>query len=468
MESLFDIEASVWSRRDQGRYFDTVNLRQAVASSRQEKLALRQQLANLGKDKTMLLVKLNTLEKEASTLPKWRKKAKALSPLISSSGSNFHFLDRQDAFDMLARSTELRFRHLRAGRTDKKLHPIPFLADGPGSGKSRWLFELPVSFKEHVLAKKDEYPFLSDALQAPMFISISFGSVTGFFDEEIRIGIDRSLSVRILDLYLENATEHLMARTPKNTSDIQYAITLLSKQFKPSCLFLCLDEVNRVYQADHQLLQSLFNEIGKLGCSNDPLVVSVLAGTVIRPMTEILRESTHPPLRIPLPLLSRESSLLIIREKLVVAPATFEDVRTDLEEIVADIGGHPRALEFLYDTLCAFKPVAAFKDEMDTLFGVVQGKIQQQYDLRSLEIDTIIAKAFLSQEVFPNSIVKGSGGLTYQYFEERGIIKLRYLQSYSSATSGLSSSEFDKSEKPMRHILIPYLFVSTWFTFHGV
>ena len=94
-----------------------------------------------------------------------------LHSLVETSGAKFEFVDRQESF---ARSIEKRLAS--NGAWDRNLHPFPFLAHGPGTGKSRFLDEISKSFKTHVDARKSEYPLLVKALADALIIRVSFGN----------------------------------------------------------------------------------------------------------------------------------------------------------------------------------------------------------------------------------------------------------------------------------------------------
>ena len=53
--------------------------------------------------------------------------------LVDTSGSDFVYSDRQNSFKVLADSLVIRHKALKERKSDRNLHPIPFLADGPGS-----------------------------------------------------------------------------------------------------------------------------------------------------------------------------------------------------------------------------------------------------------------------------------------------------------------------------------------------
>lgn len=250
-------------------------------------------------------------------------------------------------------------------------------------------------------------------------------------------------------------------------SDVEYAIQLLAKKLKKTCVILCVDEVNKVYRASSSQFQSLVNCVGKLSCSKSPFVIPILGGTVIIAMEEIIRDSTHPPLRIPLPLLSYDSSLQIMRKKLEPDPETYKNVSSFLGQFVADIGGHPRALEILYDKVLSFSHFASHKDYVEYVFSVVQREIKERYALDILQIDDIIAKVFLSQTVTSNDIVRYNNKLTFQHFQEMGLLKLRPLLDKTRITRPHSVLGKEIKENPDCHVFIPYVFLSGVLVYAG-
>ena len=89
----------------------------------------------------------------ADDIAKQIKKRKGIiSPnLLGTSGSDCLFSEREQSFNMLIENTTKRYEAWKEKNWDKNLHPIPFLANGPGSGKSRFLQEMAGgSFKEHI------------------------------------------------------------------------------------------------------------------------------------------------------------------------------------------------------------------------------------------------------------------------------------------------------------------------------
>ena len=113
----------------------------------------------------------------------------------------------------------------------------------------------------------------------------------------------------------------------------------------------------------------MITQIRKYSYTESIFFVPILAGTstVIGPITNFVKESQQMPLRIPLPLLSHESSLAIlckaVRDSVVKGETQLSESEVSilsqdacLKHIFYYIGGHCRSLEFLYKaTIC--KPV---------------------------------------------------------------------------------------------------------------
>ncbi len=111
--------------------------------------------------------------------------------------------------------------------------------------------------------------------------------------------------------------------------------------------FLGIDEVNKVYSVNYGRFKELINSTGAAGMHDgDRFFVPILAGTVIGAIEDTVSGSTFPQFSIPLPLLSMESSRRIFELKNEQYAAVMDDPR--FGRLVAQMGGHCRALEELY------------------------------------------------------------------------------------------------------------------------
>src|ERR1043165_7109666 len=89
----------------------------------------------------------------------------------------------------------------------------------------------------------------------------------------------------------------------------------------------------------------MVNAVGSCSCVSGPIFyVPLLAGTIYKPLENIVIKSMHPPLAISLPLL-RENHMLEIGRKLQFPV----DTNNHFHRCLGDIGGHYRALEFFYE-----------------------------------------------------------------------------------------------------------------------
>ncbi|KAI9338230.1 hypothetical protein BDR26DRAFT_863244 [Obelidium mucronatum] len=352
-----------------------------------------------------------------------------ISPsLVQTEGSVFKFLDREESFSLLASSTAKRFKSWKLKDRDRNLHPIPFLADGPGTGKSRFLQELPLSFKSFVDKANLPNDF-KDCLSKTLFINITFGNGSPYLETEIATGIETSVCLRILhEFNLTTFPSFKVFESAMKERKLDLALASTLARICPpdiECVVLGIDEVNRVHAKNTNGFKELFSILGGLSCSSGKqLFVPVLAGTVIGPIQSVVTESTHPPLHIPLPLLSFESCVSIFVECNQQLPA---DARSNkhLRQLIFDVGGHCRSLEFLYNALTSKMSNPRLLSYWDDIAAEVRSEITKRYKICQLpNIEQAIAYSFLSIPVDQQQLVSGPGSPSFLTMAENGLVKL--------------------------------------------
>ena len=369
--------------------------------------------------------------------------------MVDTSGADFVYSDRKDSFKCLVGSLEKRYRAWKERKCDRNLHPIPFLADGPGSGKSRFLQELPRSFVNYVLqdssdGKETCSKEFKSAFKSPVCINITFSNGTVYSIKEAQaINIEQSVCLRILYQFETGYINFVSFYDSFKSEEFSLSAILQKIGVDASCIVLGIDEVNKIHKSyeigtqmqkdkgdvKERLLSGLFGLIGGLSCDFTPFFIPVLAGTVIGPMKSAVRESTHPPLHIPLPLLSLESSLHIFSKK---NDWTAGLVKTSqqLRQLISDCGGHCRSLEILYDSIS----IREAKDADDADVALVDWKsvheevrvvLNQRYALSTIPLATAIAKSLLCLDVVESDEYEEMKDTKYQDLEEKGLIKLQ-------------------------------------------
>jgi hypothetical protein len=375
-------------------------------------------------------------------------------PLVTSPGRDFAFSDREVSLDILADYIESKYYHIQSGLHDKMYHKIPFLADGPGSGKSRFLQELStslslnVSKKTHPLYANDSIPhqlssYISstqnyfqhykNTLSSAIFLNISFGNGSPYVKREQTLDIEESICLRLI--YPEYETEYQSFTSFCDAyinSHLHLESLSLSKyleSLKGHCrmLILGIDEVNFLYEESREQFKALFKIIGSIGSHHsDPIFVPVLAGTVIGPIQDVVSHSMYPPLHIPLPLLSINSTINILSQK-DTSMANLIQKHKPLRQLIADIGGHCRALELFYSAISANN----YTTDFDHIMNIVINTLTQYYPKIGLPLyGKAISCSFLSKAVNPlEHVSEHQGSLTFQELEEYGLIKLEQLRS---------------------------------------
>jgi hypothetical protein len=362
--------------------------------------------------------------------------------LVDTSGADFVFSDREESFKVLADALKARHEAWKQGKTDRNLHPIPFLADGPGSGKSRFLQELPSLFPSFVENNSYSQEF-KDIFKSPVCINITFSNGSNYaIDEAQEISMEKSLCLRVLFQFQSEFT-HFRSFYDRHKSK-SFSISEILKKIgtEASCIILGIDEVNMVHdinsiedsmvssgqekdtdESKKFLLSQLFKLVGGLSCDFSPFFVPVIAGTVIGPMKSVVKISRHPPLHIPLPLLSFESCLQIFEKKNMQFSSL---VRTNhrLRQLISDCGGHCRSLEILYSFfLKNYHEDDSLINWTDVMQSVCK-EIKERYPISNIPLGTAIAHSFLHWKVGESDLYPELKDTKYQDLEEKGLIKL--------------------------------------------
>ncbi|KAI3655361.1 hypothetical protein MP638_007284, partial [Amoeboaphelidium occidentale] len=174
-----------------------------------------------------------------------QKKAAPSKKLVTTSGAAFEFCDRENSFKILGDSVQDRFEKREDKNEDKSFHPIPFLADGPGTGKSRFLQELPTQFKNHILNGHYDNKF-KELLKDALFLNITFGNGSGYNEEEKSLDIEKSVALRLMFQFQSQYQEFSGFLDAKRNVQLSlYSVIKKISEFA-SCLVLGIDEVNKV------------------------------------------------------------------------------------------------------------------------------------------------------------------------------------------------------------------------------
>ena len=83
--------------------------------------------------------------------------------------------------------------------SDKGLHPIPILAGGPGTGKSRFLDEIEGILNQCVMDSDNKE--IRDAFTNMIVINTTYGNGSPADEVDTNVGAQASLSIRILYEY---------------------------------------------------------------------------------------------------------------------------------------------------------------------------------------------------------------------------------------------------------------------------
>ncbi|CAG8763951.1 2251_t:CDS:2, partial [Ambispora leptoticha] len=125
--------------------------------------------------------------------------------LVKTFGRDFELFQRDDTINMLWNGDRSTRRNGVVGRfkvrdqSDKFLHPVPVLAGGPGTGKSRFLDEIEKLLKEY--AEKCNEEEIRNAFANMTVINTTYGNGSSAEEMDIKLGAQTPLAIRILFEY---------------------------------------------------------------------------------------------------------------------------------------------------------------------------------------------------------------------------------------------------------------------------
>ncbi|CAG8504148.1 5615_t:CDS:2 [Funneliformis mosseae] len=363
------------------------------------------------------------------------------SKLVSSFGAEFPLQGRDETLQILLNGNQTRngirqrLDYIREKRYDKQLHHIPILANGPGTGKSRFLQELLTLLEQY--RNRSEHVLGNSQVLA---INITFNTITNASDEDASAG-PASVALRMLYEYFISGSETLyfnqfmrMCRNWK-TLKIETACDVVLKDIGGNIGFFVIgiDELNVLHNLakDNQRpVRDIVHAIGGLitNSKKNLLYVPILAGTIQGPLEKFIQESTYDLLRLPLRLLSDEEVEKItsyMKEDQELAGCINHN--KTFQRFISDIGGQVRALEIFYkELLCAIKmntPVIDYK----FVFQLVNHRLKKKYPFKEFAtiMKPVVAYAILNIPVDEDDEFEiGNDKISYIDLASKGIINL--------------------------------------------
>jgi hypothetical protein len=351
---------------------------------------------------------------------------------------------REAAKEMILSSAGDRFE--KSTSKDKQSHPILICMGAPGTGKSRlaqsvgsWLKDC--SNKELAdCAEKDtlsvhitfnsDTKYMTDAHLGGKSASGSLGSraLASYFGINWR-KLCHVVDVKFmkLDLCVEVIVEHHRRSMGLNDTDT------------PTILYLAVDDVGRVVQYD-DFLNDMINELGQMLITPPPnsFFVTLVTGTIYNPVVARLRESTHPHFNLPVPLLPLEEVESIFRGNKDAVSQYVDNPLFSL--LLADIGGVPRVLEWLWTYLQKHERRGEGTGSQDDIIALARSHVMHTYGVQygnsmggGSALAALVKALFLRHDVHPENTVPGLGQTTYGELERSGRIILSYVQDPGNA-----------------------------------
>ncbi|GBC46902.2 hypothetical protein GLOIN_2v1668084 [Rhizophagus irregularis DAOM 181602=DAOM 197198] len=390
-----------------------------------------------------------------------------LTLLVETFGARFTLCGRDDTIETLwngggteQRSGILnRFKNFKNfspahPKQDRNFHPIPFLACGPGTGKSRFLQEL-VNIIRNKASNSGDQDIMS-ILGNAVFLNVTYGNGTEASDFDVNIGAEASIALRILFSYFVHGNKSFVGFRDKIGQENARGLTLSlvlraiylsklkeDKNIYELAIIVGIDEINKLYDKNYDKFRDLINSVGSASCnfivdliseeigSSIPektgkvFFVPVFAGTVEGPLQLIITKSMHPPLQLPLHLLDIEDMLKI------ACNLGFDEnfiYRNNLfRRMISDVGGQVRALEIFYDHISDASKTHGW-DDIDLLDIMksleVELSIRYPFNKYVNMITPVLANAILDRPVDGDATLDENESISYKMLKSNGILSL--------------------------------------------
>ncbi|PKC10159.1 hypothetical protein RhiirA5_414692 [Rhizophagus irregularis] len=371
--------------------------------------------------------------------------------LVSTSGADFPLQGREETMKILMEGNGSRNgiceRFTKRNETDRNIHPIPILANGPGTGKSRFLQEIPTLLREQAEKYTNDDELLNMIKDRMYSVNVTFGNGTPAKLDDVFFG-ETSVALRILyEHFISGGAydyEKFVMMCGENCKiKISGALEIVLKDVDTdiNIIILGIDELNNLHSLyDRDLfknnpLRSIIHAVGGLNCLGKNIFhVPILAGTIQGPLEEILKESTYRYLQLPLRLLqSREVQNIIefVSERYslgdYINSGTFR-------RCISDFGGQVRALEIFFEDLV--KKFGRGTNNVDYVHCItnVKEELMDRYKFKhfAYTVTPAIAHAILNIPVSKHNVADKDGRVSYIDLSSEGILNLEKVADSAS------------------------------------
>ncbi|PKY16030.1 hypothetical protein RhiirB3_467096 [Rhizophagus irregularis] len=418
------------------------------------------------------------------------------SRLVNTYGKNFELYQREDTIETLWKLIKERYPY--RNDDDKGNHPIPVLAGGPGTGKSRFLDEIERLLWRCINESDEE---IRDGFANMVVINTTYGNgspasshdsrIIGSGSTEIING-QASFALRILFEYFQPQNETGELSFPQfNTLCSKKAVDFTldtalrviyadfikqRKQETSSCpplvLVVGIDEFNNLHDIQKGACKELIKTIGGVMCKPPANIffIPILAGTIEGAISDYISGSMHEPILLPLRLLNNDDAISIGKRMNL-----FDDdyvCRNPYFRIsISDVGGHVRTLEYYYSNFAKQKDdkmklatetetgeTGLYDVNIKRVMEYVKHKIVNKYQINrySSHLSVPLAKAILGLPVGKVDAVKKENVKEKENVKDKG--KHQTHQTYEELVSmGLINLVPAGEEKYL--IRLPYLWV---------
>ena len=295
------------------------------------------------------------------------RSAKLTEPyrFVASSGCIWPYQESPGMVERIHNSLQARFKNYKNNRRDKTTQPFYTIAAGPGAGKSRLLDELPSLFLK--AAKQSENKDLIERMESTYVFKISFENGISFDASKANQPPANAIASRMWyqlcreDLHINGIVQgshHRMEGVLAKLAELK------AKERDSYCVMVLVDGMHHLH---HKMAKSLLGHISNTALSGKEFFIVAVAGLVFRSFESFFSQSMGTFVNLMPPRLAKPEDVI-------------PDVASlpQLSLLRSYMGGHPRALEILFNEVENVK-ASKFSTSISELESHVIAELRRRY-----------------------------------------------------------------------------------------
>jgi hypothetical protein len=318
--------------------------------------------------------------------------------LVMTSGVNWTYqMPPPEELEVISSAMQMHFSSWRNKNKDKLLHSLFLALSGPGTGKSRMLQEFPLILRT-ALSQKNEKSnenakVVFEKLQGAYVFNVGFENGTTYGGELLR-NADEEIGTRMrFQMTSKIGWDQFCLQYPCTIGDaIRDLAKCTGKKEEDLTVIICVDGVQKLQKAETSKFNQCFATLSQYINASPSFVIAIAAATTTGPTRAALSDSTQRRVYLSVP--------TVDAYKLSLFQQHPPSIR--VQHMIADMGGHGRALEILTDILMENgypklkEPLSDIYQKVVTNFKSVYSDVEFISNLKDVIKDALLGTSLSS------------------------------------------------------------------------